>query len=781
MDSGVRHKRIAGKTSLALALAMFASGPLVAQATLPPPSAPSNAKVGRTAAESSPSQWPQGPQAPKGAPNILLIMTDDVGFGASSAFGGPIPTPTFDRLAASGARYNRFNTTAICSPTRAALLTGREPHNTGMGNVANLPTGYEGYTSVISRSTGMVAETLRQNGYSTSVFGKWHLTPEWEQSSVGPFDRWPAGQGFEYFYGFQGGDTDQYAPALYENTRAISPPDEPDYILDQDLAARASKWIQQQHDLAPSKPFFMYYAPGTAHSPHSAPREWIEKFRGKFDQGWDVQREQIFARQKKLKIIPQDVKLTPRPASLPAWSSLPTDQKRLYSRMMEVYAAALSFADTQIGTVIDQLRASGQLDNTLIVYIQGDNGASAEGREGGLLIEDSMINGYREDEAELLSHIDDLGGPRALNHYPAGWAWSLNSPFQYYKQVASHFGGVRNGMVAVWSGRIKPGAVRSQFLYVTDVVPTLLEAAGIEQPTSVNGVAQKPLDGASFTYTFREPTATQPPRTQVFEMMQNLGIYKDGWWAGTRPVAAPWEVTLGRRSDLASRHWELYNVGKDFSQSTDVASVMPDKLSEMKDAFFKEAEANLVLPIHSVAEGAEGRPSIVAGRSDFTFHAGLTRVGESAAPRLIGRSWTIAAKVDVPQGGANGILMTQGGRFGGWAFYLNNGRPVFHYNAIGRAHQYQVRADSSLPPGSHEVVAEFAADGPKPGAAGTLTLKVDGKQVARGRIERTHVTWISQSETMDVGEDTLTPVNDEYTIKNSRFTGTLKEVKVHLK
>lgn len=765
----------------AFGLTALASGPLLANTVLPPPSKPWGSKTGRTAAESGPPEWPQGPRAPKGAPNILLIMTDDVGFGASSTFGGAVPTPTFDALAARGARYNQFNTTALCSPTRASLLTGREPHNAGMGSVANLPTGYEGYTSVIPRSTGMIAETLRQNGYSTSMFGKWHLTPEWEQSMVGPFDRWPSGQGFEYFYGFQGGDTDQYSPALFENTKAISPPDEPGYILDKDLATRASQWIQQQHDIAPDKPFFMYYAPGTAHAPHSAPRQWIEKFKGKFDQGWDVVREQTFARQKKMGIIPSDAKLTPRPASMRAWNSLSPDQKRLYSRMMEVYAAALSYADHQIGVVIEQLRASGQLDNTLVIYIQGDNGASAEGREGGLFAEDAMINRFEEDEAYILKHIDELGGPKALNHYPAAWAWSLNSPFQYYKQVASHFGGIRNGMVAAWPGRIKPGKVRSQFLYVTDVVPTILEAVGIEQPSEVNGVRQKPLDGRSFAYTFQHAAAAEQPRTEVFEMMQNLGIYKDGWWAGTRPMAAPWEVTAAQRSDLDARTWELYKVSEDFSQSRDLAAQMPDKLAEMKALFFKEAEASHILPIHSVGDGAEGRPSVVAGRTDFTYHAGLTRLGESAAPRLIGRSWTITADVTVPPGGANGVLITQGGRFGGYAFYLRNHRPVFHYNAIGEDHQYQVSSGAPVAPGEHQITAEFTADAPKPGTAGTLVLKLDGKEIARGRIGRTHVTWISQSEGVDVGEDTLTPVNDDYTVADSRFTGTLEKVRIELK
>ena len=729
------------------------------------------------------SAWPAIVTPKKGSPNVLLIMTDDVGFGATSAFGGPVPTPNLDRLAAGGIRYNQFNTTALCSPTRAALLTGRNPHSVGMGNVNNLPTNYEGYNSVIPKSAGMIAETLRNNGYATAVFGKWHLTPEWEQSTFGPFDRWPTGQGFNYFYGFHGGDTDQFSPSLFENTLAIEPPhDDPNYILDNDLATRTIRWIGQQRALAPDHPFFVYLAPGTAHSPHSAPKEWLEKFRGKFDGGWDVLREQIFARQKKMGIIPASAKLTPRPDFFPAWSSISPERKRVYTRMMEAYAAALAYNDHEIGRVIDSLKASGQFDNTLIIAIEGDNGASAEGGPQGLFAEETMINGYDEDFSYLLKHIDDIGGPRSRNHYPAMWAWALNAPFQYYKQVASHMGGVRNGLIVSWPGKLKrPEAVRNQFLYVADVAPTILEAAGIAQPEVQDGVKQTPMDGISFAYTFANPSAAPKRDTQVFEMMQNVGIYHDGWTAGTRPEAAPWNITSKALDvPLSERKWELYNISKDYSQANDLAAKYPAKLDEMKKLFFVEAARSKILPVHSISQGQEGRPSLTTGRTSFSYPAGLTRVPENSAPRVIGRSFEINADVVIPETGANGVLVTQGGRFGGYAFYLKDDRPVFHYNMVNDR-QYVVRSDAAIPPGAHVLTARFEIDQPTPGSAGLLTLLLDGKPIGSGRIAHTHRTWISNSEGFDVGQDTITPISDDYTIASSAFTGKLKELRIDLK
>lgn len=748
-----------------------------AQQALPRPPADPQPFIGRTVAESGPTRWPRNPEAPAGAPNVLLIMTDDVGFGASSAFGGPIPTPTFDALAQRGLRYNQFNTTALCSPTRAALLTGRDPHHVGMGNVTNLPTGYDGYTSVIPKSAATVAEILKQNGYNTAMFGKSHLTPEWEMSAAGPYDRWPTGLGFEYFYGFLSADSSMWAPNLVENMTPVEPPhDDPDYHFDRDLADHAIGWINQQHALAPSKPFFAYYATGTAHTPHHAPKAWLERFRGKFDQGWDAMREETYVRQKRMGILPPGTQLTPRPASLPAWSSLSPDQKRLYARLMEAYAASLAYADSQIGRIIDDLRASGQLDNTLVMFIQGDNGGSGEGGLNGLLFEQSGINRYDEDFAYMLTRIDDIGTPALYNHYPAAWGWALNAPFQWTKQVASHFGGIRNGLVVSWPERIKArGELRPQFHYVTDIAPTILEAAGVTAPSSVNGTPQKPLDGLSMTYSFTQKTGPSHRHTQVFEMMENLGIYHDGWWAGTTPARSAWDVSKGVRTDLDARKWELYNIDKDYSQAKDLAKVDPRKLQQMQQLFWAEAARSDILPIHDFSEGAEGRPSLAADRRSFTYYPGLTRVTENAAPPTIGRSFTIMADVTVAEAPANGVLVTQGGRYGGYALYVKDGRPVFHYNAID-PRQYRIAAETALPPGAHRIRAAFKADGPARGGPGTLTLFVDDRQVASGRIEHTLAGWVSHTEGFDVGEDRITPINGDYTIPTSKFSGVLNKL-----
>jgi arylsulfatase len=727
--------------------------------------------------------WPAIAKPSVDAPNILLIMTDDVGFSATSTFGGAIPTPNYDRLAKDGARYNGFNTTAICSPTRASLLTGREPHHVEMGNVNNVATGYRGYTSVIPKEAGSIAEALKAAGYATAAFGKWHQTPEWEQTIFGPFDRWPTGSGFDYFYGFIGGDTDQYAPALYRNTTAVAPPtDDPDYILDKDLATDVISYIHRVKEVAPDHPFFVYLAPGTAHSPHSAPTDWIAKFRGKFDMGWDELRKRTFDRQKQAGIIPPNAKLTPRPDFLPAWSNLSAERKKVYARMMEVYAAALAYNDAQVGRILDDLERTGQRDNTLVIFIQGDNGASAEGGPQGLHTEESMINGSTESFQYLQAHLDELGGPKAHNHFPAMWAWALNTPFQYYKQVASHAGGTRNGMVVNWPGHIKdPGKVRQQFLHVSDVMPTILEAAKVPAPEVINGVRQMPLDGISFAYTFTAPGTDGARHTQVFEMMQNLGIYHDGWTAGTRPVAAPWEITTKSLNvDVSKRQWELYDIDKDFSQANNLARTNPEKLKEMKQLFFSEAQKYNILPIHGVYDGAGGRPSLATGRTVFRYLDPVSRIPENGAPKTLGRSFDIAADIVVPESGAQGVLVTQGGRFGGYALYLDKGVPVFHYNATGE-NQYLIRGDGPIVPGTHKLTASFVIDKPVRGSGGTLTLSLDGHKVGEGRIEKTYKTWFSNSEGFDVGQDTLTPIGDEYSIADSKFTGELKELRVELK
>ena len=735
--------------------------------------------IGRTAAEAGPPHWPAMPQARAGAPNVLLIMTDDVGFAASSTFGGPIPTPTFHALAQNGLRYNAFNTAALCSPSRAALLTGRNPHNVNMGNVTNLPTGYDGYTTVIPRSAGTVAEILKDSGYNTAGFGKWHLTPEWEESAIGPFDRWPSGMGFEYFYGFLSGDANQFAPRLIENNRAILKPETPGYILDHDLADRAIGWLHQQHNLAPNKPFFLYYASGTAHAPHHAPAEWIAKFRGQFDGGWDKLREESFARQKRLGVIPADAKLSPRPPGLPAWSSLSSDERRVGARLMEAYAGALAFADHEIGRVIDTLRQSGELDNTLVVYIQGDNGASAEGGTGGELYEQTFVNGYQDTLAYKLAHLDEIGGPKAYNLYPAAWGWAMNTPFQFYKQVASHLGGVRNGMVMSWPARIKPdGKVRGQFHFISDIMPTILDAAGIEAPATIGGVKQQPLDGISMSYTFANPSEPSHRKTQVIEMVQNMGIYHDGWWAGTKPVKAPWDILKPMKIDTASRTWELYDLSHDYSQARDVAKANPAKLAEMQSLFWDEAARNHILPLHDPSEGIAGMPGS-EDRRHFAYDGRVVGVPRKLAPRPNGRSFTITVNVTVPESGGNGVLVTQGGRFGGYALYLRGGKLAFHYNAIGDR-QYDVRADQSLAAGAHRITADFHADAEQPHAGGTMVLSVDGAAVASDRIDKTLVDyWFTEG--LDIGEDTMTPVTDDYTIAESRFNGTIGKVEFDLK
>ena len=734
---------------------------------------------GRTPAESSPPSWPRTASAPAGAPNVLVIMTDDVGFGASSTFGGPIPTPTLDALARSGLRYNRFHTTAICSPTRAALLTGRNPHNVGIGNTTNLPTGYEGYNSVIPPSAGTVAEILRVSGYSTAMFGKGHLTPEWEMSRIGPFARWPTGLGFDYFYGFLGADISMFAPTLVENTSFIEPPyDDPSYHFDGDLADHAVGWIEQQHALAPRQPFFVYYAPGTAHAPNHAPTAWLAKFRGKFDEGWDQVRADIVARQKRLGVIPANTLDAPRPHNLPRWSSLSAEQRRVYARFMEAYAASLAYADEQIGRVIEAVRHSGELDNTLIIFIQGDNGASAEGRLDGRVFEQSGINSLDEGLDYLLRRIDDIGGPQTYPLLPGGWGWAMNAPFPWYKRIASHLGGTRNGVVISWPSRIKDaGGLRQQFHHVSDIMPTILQSAGISAPSMLRGVPQQPLDGVSMAYTFGAPDAPSQRTTQVFEMFENLGIYHQGWWAATRPTGTAWDANKTTVVPLDKRVWELYDLNTDFNQARDLARQQPEKLSQLQSLFWAEAARNNILPIHGPNEGREGMPTLTQGRNTFTYYAGMIGIPENSAPHTLRRSFTIAAHVVIPDSGADGVLVAQGGQFGGYSFYIHQGQVVFYYNAID-PRRYAVRTDRKLSPGEHQLTADFDAD---PTRGGAVTIAINGEVAARGRIEQTLTQWISHSEGFDVGKDAITPVSTDYTSANSTFRGELKKLVVTLR
>ena len=756
-----------------------------AEEILPRPEPPFEGKIGRTAKDSTPD-FPKGVTAPPDAPNILLIITDDVGFGASSTFGGPIETPNFQRLADSGLRYNMFHTTALCSPTRAALITGRNHHSNASGVITEFATGYPGYNSLVPDSSGSVGSVLKENGYNTAWFGKMHNVPDWMSSQAGPFDLWPSGLGFEYFYGFIGGDTDQWHPALFENTVPIEAEMEPGAPLDKNLADKAIEWVQTQHALAPDKPWLLYYATGTAHAPHHAPKEWIDKYKGKFDQGWDKVREETLARQIEAGVVPPGTKLTTRPEQIQAWDTLTPDQKRLYARMMEVYAGALSYADDQIGRILDSLEESGQLDNTLVIFIMGDNGASAEGSLQGTTNEvATAANGVTESEEFLLSMIDELGGPLTYNHYPVGWAHAMDSPMQWTKQVASHFGGTRNGMVISWPARIKnTGGVRSQFSHVIDIVPTIYEAANITPPDVLNGVKQKPIEGVSLVYTFDAPDAPTQHGTQYFELVGNRAIYKDGWIASTTPLRLPW-VTIGEEPNPDDFKWELYNVTEDFSQANDLAAENPEKLKELQEAFDVEAKKYNVYPLDSsFASRADPaiRPSLSRGRTQFTYYPGAIRIPEGSAPDFKNKSWAVAAEVSVPEGGASGVLATMGGRFGGWALLVKDGKPEFVYALSNQPdHKYRIASDKALPAGNHVVRFKFDYEGGGLGKGATGTLFVDGKEVAKGKIPQTIGIRFSLDETFDIGEDTGTPVVEDYVDEMPfEYTGELKKVVVVL-
>jgi arylsulfatase A-like enzyme len=749
---------------------------------LPAPVPPFDGKLGRTVATSSPPHYPAPPTAPKGAPNVLLIMTDDVGFAASSTFGGPISTPTFDHLAAHGLRYNEFHTTALCSPTRAALLTGRNHHSVGAGVVADIATGYPGYNSVIPKSAATIGEVLRQNGYSTAWFGKNHNTPEWENTPIGPYDNWPNGLGFDYFYGFNAGETNQWAPSLVENRNTVEPPvGDPTYNLDHDLADHATYWLRLQHTIAPDKPFLMYIAPGTAHAPHDAPKEWIAKYKGRFDQGWDRLREESFARQKASGVIPANTELTPRPPEIPAWDSLSADQKRVYAHMMEVYAGAWAHADDELGRVIAQLRESGQLDNTLIIYIQGDNGASGEGTLGGTTNDLNALNGITEPFDYTKSRMADMGGPQTTNHYPVGWAWSMDTPFQWTKQIASHFGGTRNGMVLSWPGHIaEVGGLRSQFASVIDIAPTLYEVIGITPPTEVNGVAQKPLEGSSLAYSFNAPTAPSRHTEQYFEMLANRALYKDGWMASTHPKRLPWGPPA-LALDPDSYTWELYHVADDYSQAHDLAAQNPAKLAELKEEFYTEAAKYQVLPIdaRTIQRAAQSaRPSTMNGREQVTFYPGPARYGPGAFPDLRNRSWRMTADVVIDKRSADGMIITEGGRFAGWGMMLFGGKPTFIYKRSMQPNEImRIQAPQALAPGRHKLEMAFEQDGSFGfGLGGTATLRVDGVEAAKGHIAATVPAFLS-TDGAAVGHDTGTPLTDEYTLP-FQFQGKIERVDI---
>jgi arylsulfatase len=771
-------------SGVALIVALLAGGVRSqAQEVLPAPPAPFKGEIGLSAKDSK-SDFPQPVQAPKGAPNVLLVLLDDVGFGAASTFGGPAATPTLERLARDGLRYNHFHTTALCSPTRAALLTGRNHHSVHTGVIMEAGTGYPGYDTLMGKDTASVAEILKQKGWNTAWFGKNHNVPDWQSSLAGPFDLWPTGLGFEYFYGFIGGDTNQWRPNLTEGTKPIEPyVGKPDYNLDYDLADQAIRWIHMQKAMAPDRPFLAYYAPGATHAPHHPRKEWIDKYKGKFDQGWDKVREETFARQKQLGVIPANAQLTARHKEIPAWDSLNADQQRLYARMMEVYAGYLEQTDHNVGRVVEAIQELGQLDNTLVIYIVGDNGASAEGSLQGMANEMTFFNGIPETYQQLAGQADDLGTWKTYNHYPVGWAHAMDTPFQWTKQIASHFGGTRNALVVSWPARIKDrGGLRSQWHHVIDIVPTLLEVSGLQAPSVVNGVSQKPIEGVSMAYSFDKADAPSTRSTQYFEMLGNRAIYHDGWVAATTPAGAPWDPAGPDVDVLTGYNWELYHVAEDFSEATDVAAQNPEKLRELQLLFVAEAARYNVLPLDNSKTARLDpaiRPSLTRGRKSFTYYEGMTRIPEGASPDIKNKSWSLTAEVEVPQGKADGILATQGGLFGGWALYLADGRPTFHYNLVNVQH-YEVAAPQPLAPGKHTIVMDFKYEGGGIGKGGTATLSVDGTQVAQGRIDRTIPIRIALDEGLDIGEDTGTPVNLTYDVP-FRFTGTLGKVTIDLK
>ena len=732
---------------------------------------PFRGTVGTTYKESVPAPTPPL-RAPAGAPNVMVILLDDEGYGQSGTFGGLIPTPTLDRLAAGGLRYTRFHVTALCSPTRSALLTGRNNHAVSMGVITNWSTDEPGYTGSIPKSAAMLPEVLRENGYATSAFGKWHLIPQPEATLAGPFDHWPTHQGFDYYYGFIDGETNQWFPELTLGTQPIemvAPPGRKnDYTLNEDLANKAIDWIKSEKSLAPDKPFFIYYAPGASHAPLQAPRAWVDRFKGHFDMGWDRYREIVLERQKKLVVVPPDTKLTSRPPEIPAWDSLTPDQKKVAARLMEVYAGFTAQSDHEIGRVIDAIDATGQLDNTLIVYIAGDNGASLEGGLYGTANAMSQINGEPQSTEDALAVLDELGGPHTTPHYPVGWAWAGNTPFQWGKRIASHLGGTRDPMVVFWPSKVKDaGGVRYQFEDVTDVAPTILEAAGLPEPTEVNGVKQQRVDGMSMLATFTSATAPSQRTTQYFEMMGNRAIYHDDWMASARSGLLPW-VYVGSSENMMQQPWELYDLSKDYSEANDLARQYPDKVKQMQSLFDEEAKKNQVYPLDPRMSGR----GFHAPAEHSTFYSGAGHLYNELAPPFETKSHTITAYVDIPREGANGVLMADGAESGGFALFLKDGRPTYTYNFFRKS--TTIASPTALPPGPAKIVLQLTYSGTGLNKAAVATLSVNDRQVAATQIARTVPNVFSFEETFDVGEDSASPVGDYES--PFAFTGTIQRI-----
>ncbi len=819
---------------------------------LPAPPPKFGGVIKESAAESK-SWWPPRVVPPKGAPNVLLIMTDDQGYGVSGTFGGVIPTPSLDRVAKNGLRYIQFHSTALCSPTRAALITGRNHHSVGFGVIGELATGYPGYDSIIGPENATVAEILKENGYATSWFGKDHNTPGFQYSSAaGPFEQWPSGMGFQYFYGFLGGETDQWQPYLFRDHTQVTPwVGHPGYNLTTDLADDAIRYMRELNAAAPDKPFFLYYVPGGSHSPHQPTQEWIDKFKGKFDMGWEKMRDQIFENQKKLGVVPADAQLTPWPDDLPKWDSLSAVEKKMYAHEAEVYAAYTAYTDHEIGRVIQEVQDQGKLDNTLIIYIDGDNGTSPEGSLYGTFNQLTAYNGILNEpqvkavKAMNLLHYQEWGSDKTYPHMAVAWAWAFDTPFKWTKQVASHFGGTRQGMAISWPGHIKDvGGVRTQFHHIIDIVPTILEAAGVQAPDTVSGIKQRPIEGVSMAYTFDAANASAPSKrdTQYFEMVGNRAIYHDGWIAATTPPSPPWELGTGAMPPLDQYKWELYNIAQDFSENNDLAASNPDKLKELQALFLTEAAKYQVLPLDNsgFVRLLAPKPSAIAGRTEFTYTGVNPGIPVGNAPSLLDKDYTITADVTIPDGGAEGMIATMGGRFGGYGlllthsfnwwlkstllkrigvgllivgllfvwwgrngtrrsrfgfallfiaaiglaavfatdtFGIGRGRPVFVYNFLD-LERFRWRGPA-LSPGKHTIVFDFKYDGPGPAKGGTGVLSVDGKEVDRKTIEHTIPLLMSIDETFDIGLDTRTPVDFSYDVPFN-FTGTIDKLNYKL-
>ena len=722
-------------------------------------------------------------EAPRDAPNVVIILVDDLGFAGTSTFGGPVSTDTFDKLAEEGLRFVNFHTTALCSPTRAALKSGRNSHAVNMGGITESATSFPGNTGMIPDAAAPLAEMLRLNGYNTAAFGKWHETAAWEVSVSGPFNRWPMHQGFDKFYGFLGGETNQWAPFIYDGTHQVELPEDEEYHFLEDMTDQTVSWMRYQKALTPDKPFFVYYAPGAVHAPHHVPQEWIDNWTGKFDEGWDAMRQQVFERQVETGIIPEGTQLPPKPSAIPDWDSLSDDEKRLFSRQAEVFAGFIEMTDHEIGRVIKTIDDMGELDNTLIFMIYGDNGTSAEGGRNGMFNEYTYFNAVAESVDDMLEHLDDWGGPSTYPHMASGWAVMFDTPYKWTKQVASDFGGTKVGMVVHWpEGFEARNEQRGQFSHVTDVAPTILEAAGLPFPRSVNGVPQKPMDGVSLAYSFDNADAPEQHSKQYFEIFGNRAIYDNGWYART-VHKAPWEDEP--RNDLMNDIWELYDTSSDFSLANDLAETDPDKLAELQTVFMIEASKNNALPIDDrvierMNPAVAGRPDLMGGRTSLTLANGMTGMSENAFINIKNSSFTVTANITVPEDGGHGTLIAQGGRFGGWALYLKDSVPAFTYNFLG-FENYTVEGAEAIPAGEAEIKLVFAYDGNGTGQGGDATLFVDGQEVGSARVEQTQSTIFSADETADVGIDLATPVVEEIGAEaQSRYTGDIDTLTVEL-